>query len=224
MSDFERLKKSILWIISQGYAESQEEIAEKIGVNASYLSQVVTGNKPLSQKLIKNLCNTYEKVNSIWILEGLGSMIISATEEEKINEPVQGVPYYDIDIAASITESFNDVKELPEFYVDFKPFNDCSAYLPIWGDSMYPTYASGEIIAVKKLLNRDVIQWGEAHLVITNAESNNMKTVKLLFQHDEEDKIILRASNPNFKGDTVISKDSILSLYIIKGKITRKQL
>ena len=30
-----------------------------------------------------------------------------------------------------------------------------------------------------------------------------MKTIKLLFQHADEDKIILRAANPEFKGDTV---------------------
>lgn len=147
---------------------------------------------------------------------------------ENILKPIRngliGVPYYDIDITATITESFNDVKEVPEFYVDFRPFNDCTAYLPIFGDSMYPTFASGEIIAVKRLNNPEIILWGEAYLIITNELANNMKTVKLLFPHEEPDKIILRASNPNFKGDTIIPKDSILNLYIVKGKITRKQL
>jgi transcriptional regulator with XRE-family HTH domain len=158
------------------------------------------------------------------IARALNVSIPELVDEQYQNNIVKGIPYYDIDVTATITESFNDVKESPEFYVDFKPFNDCTAYLPIFGDSMYPTFASGEIIAVKLLNNKDVILWGEAHLVITNEVANNLKTVKLLFPHDDPAKIILRASNPAFKGDTVIPKDSIINIYIVKGKITRKQL
>ena len=42
--------------------------------------------------------------------------------------------------------------------------------------------------------------------------------------HDDESKIILRASNPNFKGDIVINKEDILHMFIVKGKIKRNQL
>lgn len=96
--------------------------------------------------------------------------------------------------------------------------------MPVVGDSMYPKYASGEIIAVKQIFNLDVVQWGEAYLVITNGNANDLRTIKLLHPHDDESKIILRASNPNYKGDTVINKEDILSLFLIKGKITRNQL
>lgn len=188
---------------------SQEKLAEMVGVSLRTIQNYESGGViPKSKYAILHKLAEERPEQS----------------EEKTTQKTIGVPYYDIDISASITESFNDVREKPEFYVDFKYFNDCTAYLPIWGDSMYPAYASGEIIAVKRILNPEIIQWGEAHLVITNADANNMKTVKLLFPHDDQDKIILRASNPNFKGDTVIPKSSILSIYIVKGKITRKQL
>ena len=39
--------------------------------------------------------------------------------------------------------------------------------------------------------------------------------------HEEEDKVILRASNPNYQGDTVVFKKDILSLFIVKGKISQ---
>jgi phage repressor protein C with HTH and peptisase S24 domain len=189
------------------------------------------GAKP-SYDIIQDISNAFEELNSGWLVTGKGKMInedylpdIDKLPPELLHTTtIKAVPYYDIDITASIKESFTDVMEEPEFYVDFKPFNDCTAYLPVWGDSMFPTYASGEIVAVKKVDNPDIILWGEAYLIITNEIANNMKTVKLLYPHDDEDKIILRASNPNFKGDTVIPKESILNLYTIKGKITRKQL
>ena len=89
---------------------------------------------------------------------------------------------------------------------------------------MYPQYCSGEIIAVKRIYNLDVIQWGEAYFVVTNENANSLRTVKQVHWSEDPDKIILRASNPNFKGDTVINKSDVISMFIIKGKIKRNQL
>jgi len=135
------------------------------------------------------------------------------------------VPFYESDVTGSLVGSFSDIKEDPAFYVDFKPFNDCVAYFPIYGDSMYPKFASGEIIAVKEIANKNTIQWGEAHLIITDASENNMKTVKTVHPYERDDScIILRASNPNFKGDTIIKKSSIINMYLVKGKIRKDQI
>ena len=51
MTDYQRLKRVVFWILSQGYAETQEEIALNIGSNVSYLSQIVNGKK----NCLKNL-------------------------------------------------------------------------------------------------------------------------------------------------------------------------
>ncbi|UYW02080.1 helix-turn-helix domain-containing protein [Flavobacterium agricola] len=144
---------------------------------------------------------------------------------KKENTPTPGVPYYeDIEATASITSSFSDFKEVPTFYINYEHFNDCTAYVPIFGDSMYPAFCSGEIIAIKQVFNLDVIFWGEAYFVVTNSNANDIRAAKLLFQHEDESKVILRSSNPNYKGDTVINKKDILRLFVIKGKIQRKHL
>lgn len=82
MTDFQRLKRVVFWILSQGYAETQEEIAESIDSNASYLSQIVKGKKVLSEKFVNKLCNKYEKVNPIWILKGEGLMLIGGDRND----------------------------------------------------------------------------------------------------------------------------------------------
>jgi phage repressor protein C with HTH and peptisase S24 domain len=193
----------------------QKEIQEYLGVSQSYISQIEGFEKPLTKQLYELLLIKYGDVLKKYEVE------INPPES---NIQSKGVPYYDIDVTASIIASFDDVKEIPEFFVDFKPFNDCTAYIQVFGNSMYPEYNSGEVIAIKQLKNIDIIQWGEAYLVITSEEANNMKTIKLVYPHEEPGKIILRSSNPDYKGDTVINKSSILSMYIIKGKITRKHL
>ena len=194
-------------------------------LNRGAISSYISGKATPKLETLQKISEYYDLSLDYLINKDLSKIWKVGTREQSLsNTEARGVPFYNIDVNATITRSFNDVVESPEFYVDFKPFNDCTAYLPVYGDSMYPTYASGEIIAVKQLDNMDVILWGEAHLIITSELANNMKTVKLLFQHTDNDKIILRAANPDFKGDTVIPKEAILSLFIIKGKITRKQL
>ena len=194
-------------------------------LNRGAIGSYISGKATPKLETLQKISEYYDLSLDYLINKDLSKIWKVGTREQSLsNTEARGVPFYNIDVNATITRSFNDVVESPEFYVDFKPFNDCTAYLPVYGDSMYPTYASGEIIAVKQLDNMDVILWGEAHLIITSELANNMKTVKLLFQHSDNDKIILRAANPEFKGDTVIPKEAILSLYIIKGKITRKQL
>jgi phage repressor protein C with HTH and peptisase S24 domain len=140
----------------------------------------------------------------------------------KTNDKV--VPYYNVEISGSFLSSFEDAEKHIEFYIDYKPLNDCTAYLPYFGNSMAPMYISGNTLAVKQILNFDVILWGEAHLIITNENANNYKTVKCIHQHTDYSKVILRAVNPKYAGDIVIDKKDILSLYIVKGKIELNEL
>lgn len=193
----------------------QRELQEILKVSQPYISQIESFEKPLPDALYNLLLakygNTLEKYKI-------------TDKTIRTHEEGTGVPYYDIDVTATISMAYGDFDQTPEFYVDFKPFNDCTAYLPVFGNSMYPDLNNGEVIAVKKLINPEIILWGEPHLVITNDEANNMRTVKLLFPHEDTSRIILRSSNPAYQGDTILNKSSIIGLYIVKGKITRMQL
>jgi transcriptional regulator with XRE-family HTH domain len=209
---------------------SQKEMAEKYGTHQRNWSRYENGTTDIPKEVLIALAEN--GVNLHWIFTGDGNPFINlesdslGKEDKDRNQPslfvARGVPFYDIDVAAHMAEMFEG-EIAPSFFVDFEPFNDCSAYLPIYGDSMFPLIQSGDIVAVKKLTNPDVILWGEAHLVITGSDANNLRTVKLVFQNEDPAKITLRASNPNFKGDTVVDKTAVLSIYIVKGIITRKQ-
>lgn len=176
---------------------------------------------------LDKISNAFPDLNIDWILTGQGEMLKERNNLNNIINPKesQGVPYFeDIESTGSIMSMHNDYKETPTFFINYEHFNDCTAYMQHVGDSMYPKYCAGEIIAVKRIFNFDIVLWGEAYLIVTNDNANNLRTVKLVYPHDDESKIILRASNPNFKGDTVINKTDIVSMFIVKGKITRNQL
>ena len=149
--------------------------------------------------------------------------IINGEQNEKIliYEKENKVPYFDLDVTSHITTSFSDVTEEPKFYVDYQPFNDCSAYVNNFGDSMFPKYKNGEKLAVKQIHNLNVLMFGEVYLIITNENANSLKTVKEVHPHPDLSKLILRASNPSYKGDTIIDKADILSMFAVKGKISQ---
>lgn len=208
-----------------------EDFYSPITKHYSNCSSIENGKRKIGKRLSKDIIDYYN-INPDFLTNGLEPKILQARPYDKkrtaaaVNTtPLNSVPFYDIniiDLNPSSSNLFNE--SIPEYYVDYRPFNDCTAYLPVYGDSMYPAYVSGEIIAIKEIMNLEIILWGEAYLVITNELANNISTVKLLFEHPDPDKLILRAVNPNFAGDTVISKQAVVKIYIIKGKITRNQL
>ena len=198
-----------------------------IAKHVNNFSPIENGLRKIGKRLAEDVMEHYH-INEEWLITGIGNIYTdkefwtpSATGED---DSIGGVPFININPSEISSGEFNLLREKPEYYVNFRPFNDCDAYLPIYGDSMYPKYASGEIIAVREVANKDIIQWGEAYLIIANEHANNITTVKLLFEHTTINKIVLRASNPNYKGDTVLEKNAIKRLFIVKGKITRNQL
>ena len=202
-----------------------EQFYGPVTEHVSNCSAIENGKRKIGKRLSKDIIG-YHHLNEQWLHTGAGEMFIkqgsiaSATGAGDDHR----VPFFNVNMSEIRFSEQNVFSEPPEYYVNFKPFNDCDAYLPIYGDSMYPKYASGEIIAIREIRNLDIIQWGEAYLVIADERANNIVTVKLLFEHPDERKLVLRSSNPNYKGDTVISKEFIQKLFIVKGKVTRNQL
>ena len=223
MPTFEIINERIQYIVDQFFKGNVSAYCRDVEIGQSTMNDIlgIKKFKPSAATIAKILNGKSVKINSSWLLTGNGDML--QNDFSLTNSTGIGVPYYDIDVTASLTESFSDVKEEPEFYVDFRPFNDCTAYLPVFGDSMYPLITSGEIVALKKVINPEYIQYGEPHLIITNAEANNMRTLKIIRKHLDDDMIILKPVNPLFD-EMSIPRKTILSLYIVKGKITRKQL
>lgn len=234
MAELERIKIVIQWLIRMGIAPNQGAIGQLMGYkNKSAFSQILNGHVPIPKKFIESLASLHDEININFLVSGYGEPIrqIKGTKQlNLVNEPVMvyahgGVPYYeDLDVTASVITSFQDYKEVPTFLINYKHFNDCDAYLPVVGDSMYPKYSSGEIVAIKQIQSIETILWGETYLVITNENANSLRTIKDVHYCKDETKLILRACNPDYAGDTYINKTDIVSMFIVKGRIRRNQL
>lgn len=204
-----------------------EEFYSPIAKHVNNFSPIENGARKIGKRLSEDVIKYY-RINEDWLGTGKGDMflqenVIPENGFEKTSG-FEGVPFINISPSEISAAGFNLLRAKPEYYINFKPFNDCYAYLPVYGESMFPKYASGEIIAIKEIVNKEIIQWGEAYLLSADKRANYLTTVKLLFEHDDKSKIILRSANPDYKGDTIIDKSAIERLFIIKGKITRNHL
>lgn len=95
-----RVKKVIYWLLSQGIVESQAQLADMMGYNSSSFSQIVKGEKPVSNKFVKNLCKISEKINETYLLDGSGCMILDSNPDWQ---------HHNISV-----ENIDDIKELRE--------------------------------------------------------------------------------------------------------------
>lgn len=221
------INERIQYIVNEKFEGNISAFCRSVDVKQPTMNTILGERKSKpSFEIISNIANA-DALNGLsidWLISGKG-VPFPTNEHLPTNTNGKGVPYFeDIEASCSILSMNMDIPENPTFYIDYEHFNDCNAYIPVVGDSMYPQYCAGEIVAVKQIFNFDVIQWGEAYLIVTNSNANDLRTIKQIHYCEDESKIILRASNPNFKGDTKINKEDIRSLFIIKGKIKRNQL
>ena len=184
-------------------AENQGELAQRIGINRSTLSRALNGDeKYITWGMLRK------------IQEAMG---------RKDNDRGPCIPFFDMDVTAGIVEAYPDT-EAPAYTINFAPVNDCTAALPVYGESMEPGIRSGDIVFVRELHNRATLQWGEIYLVVTDETCDNLRTIKRVYPHPDGAHYILRADNPTYKGDTIIPVASVLKIFIVKGHFARKQL
>lgn len=175
------------------------------------------GKKSVGKKTANKLQELYD-VSAGWLLTGNGSMYANQQEEPIIvSEPVvsrqRGCPYYNVDFAAGFDLMENDQTTNPDYFIDFRPYNDCDCWVNAHGNSMYPTIASGDIVAMKRIKDFSYLINGEIYGIIT---SNGLRTIKRV--HDNGDTITLIPDNKAVAEQT-IPKTILTHVYLIKGAL-----
>lgn len=77
MTETQRVKKVINWLVFMEYAENERELAEKLGYTKSSFSQIVNGKVPLSERFVQKLASVDRNTNEVWIMTGEGNMLNS---------------------------------------------------------------------------------------------------------------------------------------------------
>lgn len=202
---------------------NDNKVTLQLGLTVGLIGKSRKEGRDLSDKVIEKILNFYTDLNRVWLLTGEGEMLRSEQVQTQ-EQSGTGVPFYDIDVTCGITESFADVREEPQFRINYAPLNDCDAAFPVYGDSMEPDFYAGDVVMVREIHNVDSMLWGEPYLIITNAACDNLRTIKNVYLSDDRRNFILRASNPRYNGDTIVARENVLKIFLIKGKLCRRQL
>lgn len=216
-----RIDRFDIYMKSRGLNDNK--VTLQLGLTVGLIGKSRKEGRDLSDKVIEKILNFYTDLNRVWLLTGEGEML----RNEQVQTQEQsgtGVPFYDIDVTCGITESFADVREEPQFRINYAPLNDCDAAFPVYGDSMEPDFYAGDVVMVREIHNVDSMLWGEPYLIITNAACDNLRTIKNVYLSDDRRNFILRASNPRYNGDTIVARENVLKIFLIKGKLCRRQL
>jgi len=129
----------------------------------------------ISDIYLTKILARYPELNPEWLLTGNGEMVLS----EGVTKLRAGIPLIPIDALAGWGEGEGqvmpyDVKHyhVPEFIeqkVDF--------LISVKGDSMYPKYQTGDIVACKKLPLDTFFQWNKVY-VLDTVQGAMLKRVK----------------------------------------------
>ena len=88
--------------------------------------------------------------------------------------------------------------------------------IPVYGESMEPEYHSGDIVIIREITDKLVIEWGTAHIIITEEQ----RLFKII-NNGNNGSVTLRSLNTAF--DPIqIEKDKILKLFKVGASISKK--
>ena len=87
-----RLKTAVEFLLDNGYARRQYQIAEKLKANPSSFSQAINANPVnMTRKLLSRFYLTYKDVfNKEWVMNGIGEMLRTTSKEIATNINVEG--------------------------------------------------------------------------------------------------------------------------------------
>jgi len=154
----DRVKKVVRWLIAEGHAASQREMAQIMGYKESSLSQILNGRVPVSGKFLNRLCAVDRTISMEWLKTGLGSMRTTSQAElvrvpydesqdaELYNTNSKGIRFY-----KKNDRLFMTVRHVP--YAAFGQFANESDRLDPdsddWGEETYEVdrYARGNYLS-----------------------------------------------------------------------------
>lgn len=184
----------------------------------------------LSVEILQNwkINNTYDKklikekiplINIDVLLYGEYDDIIpfEKTDTKKTNqEQFSGYYYPDISASAGLDFQINN-SEFQKKPIFIPGWGNNLIFINVFGDSMYPKYNSGEIIAIKEVEFK-YINYGHPYVVVfVNGDSY----IKYIKKGKDDKHVLLSSENKNYEPKE-FNLELIKSVYSIKGVIKKE--
>ena len=135
--------------------------------------------KSLGTGKLENVLNAYPELNRNWLLYGEGLMTNPGDLTPVITDTPGngGIPLIPIEAFAGYgSPAFDDMRV--EDYYQVAEFKQADFLIRVKGNSMYPKYSSGDIVACKIVKETLFFQWNKIYAIYTRSQGVMVKRVK----------------------------------------------
>lgn len=175
-------------------------------------------SQSISDVFITKIIANYSDINLEWLLTGKGEMLKESTEPIKavahVSSNENGLPLIPVTAFAGFGLATFDDLQIEHFY-DVPDFKQADFLIRMKGNSMYPKYSSGDIIACAIVKETLFFQWNKIYAVLTNSQGVLIKRVK---KSTLPDNILMFSDNAAYDPFDVPIRD-ILKIALVIGSI-----
>ena len=201
---------------------SVKEFELSCGLSNGYVSSM---RKGFGADKLSNVLSAYPELNRDWLLYNEGQMLNNASP----SPPPDGkdtilIPVVNLDSRGGT--SFNEEVQTAAYVTGQMPFSVEIAHqgdvvIPVYGDSMEPTYRSGSLVLIRKVeLWREYLEMGNVYILALEDDRRLIKTVKA---GSDKDHLLLISDNPGHEQQE-IPKRIIKSVWRVIATVRREAL
>jgi phage repressor protein C with HTH and peptisase S24 domain/DNA-binding XRE family transcriptional regulator len=211
---------------------TQEQFAEKIGLKKGSYANIEAGIDPLIDRTINAIRLAFPEISSEYLNNKNDAPIKkiqpspalkAAIDKQKKRQLIEKkpldshlIPLVSAEVAAGFgSESFAITKEDIQGSYLVPDFNGIDFMIRVKGNSMYPKYSSGDIIACRKITDNTFLQWNKCHVIATREQGLIVKRIR---KSDNPECIIAVSDNKEYE-IFEIPKTEITGLALVIGVI-----
>lgn len=193
---------------------SNQEFAQKSGIDPSGLYKMLKGQQPISMKTYKKIADAWG-LSLKWLTDGVGPQYVEQSQKTDGNQsemPNKAKPFFgDLPVSGGRVIQYPDIfQQLPTGFINLPQVQSVEAFFPVIGMSMRPTIEEGEIVGVCHIDGYETTNADRVYMIITNDDE---RMIKRILKYDSDRKsLILGSDNPNYP-NTELHVDLIVDVY-----------
>lgn len=198
-------------LLKQNKVSDKKDFASKIGISSSMMTEISKGRSNVGTFAIQNIVTQFD-ISADWLLTGQGSMLRNDSNdvqtELKTDRDTQaeiahslpidstgGIPLIPLSAMAGVfTEDIAVMEYECERYV-IPAFKGADFLIQIKGDSMQPTFFSGDLVACQRVPLQDLFfQWNKAYVL----DTIQGPLIKRIMPGSDNDHILIVSDNDKY--------------------------
>lgn len=214
------------YLLSVNKIANSSDFAKKIDVSSSMISEIIKGRSNAGIKVIQNTVLKFKEINLDWLIKGDGKMIA----DFKINIPFKdlneewviekyGIPLLPIEAIGGNGDNsgYSIQRDMIEekYVIPLFDNKGVDFLISVRGSSMYPKYASGDLVACKFINELLFIQWNKVHVIDSISQG---AMIKRIVKSENSEFIICRSDNDSYDDFEIPMKD-IRNIALVIGTI-----